>query len=289
MELSYENLKLLLNADNAISTRSNLYALVDHGAIPGLTRQLDRFGVKWASLFAGSTEEGALQVAPILVELSRNGALTIPQPSAVWLCAEAKYTSSMLLIESSLPISVLSQKLAFRLDAQLPGCIDVLLRYFDPRIFDALLGVLTAPQMNTFLSVAKQWHYVDRRGEIKTVISDEQDGQALETLLVLSSQQEAALVKKSLPDHVGALVKSAVPEEFGRIPSVDWHDFLCYHINMAQEMNINLPQELSLYCSLALIEGEGFFETGPWPDILRRVKNEEITLYGAIENCSDGI
>lgn len=50
-----------------------LYALVDHGAIADPTKRLTRFGVSWTSLFEGSRDEGALEVAPILVPLHQHG------------------------------------------------------------------------------------------------------------------------------------------------------------------------------------------------------------------------
>ena len=65
--------KAFLQAISAASapTDSRLYALVDHAGAPGLLKRLrEQPQTRWTSLFSGSTEETAIEAAPLLLDLN---------------------------------------------------------------------------------------------------------------------------------------------------------------------------------------------------------------------------
>ena len=282
MDLNYENVLSLASQDADEAGGHTLYALVDHGAIADLTNRLTRFGVSWTSLFEGSRDQGALQVAPILVPLHQRGQALASRSALKWLCEQGRFTSSLLFLLSPLDTPTLARRLALRLDATLPDNLDIVLRYFDTRIFDALMTVFDGPQQAAFLSVATTWSSVGRSGRIQTYAASfqEDDGESLP--IEFTTAQEKALIEFSEPDQVAMLLRSVVPAEYERIAHAVRHDFLKQHIAAARGYAITSVQEQALFCSLILTEGEHFAAAPKWQQALTDVAASRLTLFAAV-------
>jgi hypothetical protein len=146
---------------------AKLYLLVDHAGMPGLVQMLVQTHSNWRSLFEGSKEENALSVAPILFSINLTNEPLKRCRLLNWVCQNGIYTSSVILMISPLPIDVLAARLRQRLEATIPDNMEVLLRYFDPRIFESLCRILSKKQKEDFLNVAACWWYTDRIGELR--------------------------------------------------------------------------------------------------------------------------
>ena len=254
-----------------------LYAMIDHGGMPGLVHQLDRTNTEWVSLFAGSRDEGALDVAPLLFLVDREETF---QGKALlsWICAHGAYSTSVILMESPLLLHPLAFRLAKRLDATLADETEIFLRFFDTRIFEVLLPILSLRQKKAFLDVAYAWWYVNRRGEIVEVEARYADTESELLPLALSDAQETTLLEACELDQVAALLVIFVPNEYNAIEPFARHEFISRNALIAQDFGIKSVQELAFFCSLALLYGEDFIALDGWTAALDEVSKGKSTL-----------
>jgi hypothetical protein len=261
-----------------VSTELRLYALIDHSGMPGLVNQLTRTSQAWVSLFQGSNQENAITVAPILVALDVQTVGRTGNQALDWIGERSPYSSSLLLLASPLGMDELARRLTARLDAKLPDNMNVMLRYFDTRIFAELMGVLDDSQKGDFLSPASQWWYVDRRGMLQTVAAALAPQDAFVAPLTLNSAQQNALIDASEPDQIAELLQDAVPDEYGQLPYQDRFDFIVRHAQTAQGFGIMATHEKSFYCTLALMYGEDFASQPAWRNGLTEIRSGTLTL-----------
>lgn len=270
-------------ADPSIELDGQLYALVDHGGMPGLVKQLDRTNAQWISLFAGSRDEGALEVAPLLILIDANQDPFQRQAMLNWIGEHGTFASSLLFMVSPLPMVELARRLALRLDATLPDNMEIVLRYFDSRVFEQLVAVLSDEQKRAFLNVANRWWFVDRRGEVQAVDANFSEVESHEIPLYLSAQQEGAMLDASEPDQVAAFLRPVVPVEYANLPPELRYDFIVRHMGAARLLGIQATHELALYCVMPLLHGEQFATQAPWPAVLGEVQSGKRSLTLAVE------
>ncbi|TWI46744.1 uncharacterized protein DUF4123 [Pseudoduganella flava] len=260
---------------------SEVYGLADHGGMPGLDKQLARAGIAWRTLFEGSHEEGAAAVAPLLFSLSEAWA-DGHRRLLEWVAEHGTYTSSLLLLATPLPIDEVAARLACRLDAMLSEEMNVLLRFFDPRVFEALLGVLDAQRKEAFLGVADGWWYFDRRGALVAQPSRCAACDEHTVPLRLTATQEFALLAASEPDQVAEQLAALVPEPWRKVSLPQRADFLERHIADARRIGLTSTRDLTLYCGIALLEGEDFCATAKWRPLLGAVQRGEMDFSSAL-------
>lgn len=248
-----------------------LYCLVDHAGMPGLHTELMRANVPWTSLFAGSHEAAAMTAAPLLFPLDDEGRKAHSR-LLPWVAKHGSYTSSMIMLSSPLALDELGRRLARRMHARISENMDVLLRYFDPRVFEALVPELEAEQRDAFLSVADCWWYVDRTGNLVPQRAAYDAADSFDSPIVLSAPQEFALVDASEIDQVAAQVQSTVPDLYMRMGAPQRVAFLRRQMAAASTEGIVATHELALYCGLALLYGEDFSLESPWPEVLAQVR-----------------
>lgn len=268
---SYFDFPAMIAAFSAASPDGRLYCLADHGGMPGLQIQLDKSRTPWCSLFGGRREQSSLAVAPLLFCLAAPG-LTVPRRTLDWLAMHGTYTSTMVLLESPLPSDELARRLALRLDAQISDEMDVLLRFFDPRIFEQLVRVLTPEQKAGFFDVGLRWWFFDHRGVLREVAAEYAEIGSFTPPLVLTSEQEFALLDASEPDQVDAQLKENILEKYATVPLPERHDFIVRHSACAKEFGIIATFELALYCAMVLMYGEAFATVQPWRSMLEQVR-----------------
>lgn len=116
----------------------------------------------WRSLFSGLPEEGAVDLAPLLVRID------LAQPmQRLWfvgLVQTLKCQSQLLVLASLWPFETLADHLGRCIEARNGGCLG-LLRYYDPRLFPLLFShVLEPEQQRDLLCPAVFWSWLDRDG-----------------------------------------------------------------------------------------------------------------------------
>lgn len=266
----------------AASYPSNrLYCLADHAGMPGLHRELVRRRIPWISLFEGSKEDAALAVAPLLFALHAGG---VQAESGLlrWVSEHGTFTSSILLLSSPLAMEELTRPLTLRMRARVSEDMDVLLRYFDPRVFEALLEVFTPSQREAFLGVADCWWYVNRRGEVVRQPAEAETCDTFESPLLLSASQEFALLDRSEIDQVASQLRLLMPDHYLRLNGARRADFLRRHIDDAKAAGIDSTHELSLYCGLALLHGDDFALAPHWQRLLADVRARHVDFAEAV-------
>lgn len=281
--LSPENILRLAGERN--SSDDELFVLADQACLIGLEKRLFSCGCQWRNLFAQSREAGAAAAGPVLFRI------TVPAPSNErwllrWISSEGKYSSCLLLVLSPLTLDELAARLRYRFDAMLPDAVPILLRYFDGRIFEALVQHLSHEQLKCFLGVGPCWWYVDRVGTLKKVHAEFMKDSA-DVPLVLSVSQEASLIDACEPDQVAEMLKNVVPNEYNELDESQRFEFLTRHMEAARRTGIVGTQELALYCALALMEGQAFASRENWPSILKEVAAGGILLSDAVMNTTE--
>ncbi len=265
----------------AVAHPSNaLYCLADHAGMPGLHRELLRFGLPWASLFQDSPEQSALAAAPLLFPLLADDERANHR-FLQWLAAHGSYTSSILILSSPETLDVLRTRLARRMHARVSDDMDVLLRYFDPRVFESLVAVLDDGQRNDFLAPADCWWYPNRSGELLCQEARHAEGKG-DAPLQLSAKQEFALLDASEIDQVAAQLQSMLPDAYLGMGVVERISFLRHHMKAARVAGIEASHEVALYCGLALLHGEAFAQVSPWRELLLEVRKGSTGLADAV-------
>lgn len=277
-------------AHATIHPNENFYLLIDHAGIPGLDGKLHYAKLEWASLFEGTAQANALSAAPLLILIGpasrkmRNGGFLMS------VCERGAYSSCLMLIASQLSLSALASRLTGRLDAKISEDMDVLLRFFDPRVFEQLVHCLSNEQRKDFLSAASAWWFVDRRGELRAVDAQFSHEESFHPPLLLSARQEQELVDASEFDQVEEQLRLSVPREFSRLPPPKRYEFIAKQIGAAREFRIHSTRELALYCALALVYGAEFSALPEWSsqlDLIREGKHELTSVVSSLSESPE--
>jgi hypothetical protein len=235
---------------------SNLYFLLDHAGLPGLHRQLLRTSAKWASLFDNTKEANALAVAPILVLATSEGRLQMSRSLFKWIGENGTYTSTVTMLSSPLGLEPLKSRLAARLNVRLSEDMEAMLRFFDPRVLEGLIKILSAEQAKEFFSPASAWRYVDRTGNLVEIATNFHIQEILSTPLVLSQQQEFALIDASEIDQVIDLLRSNLPKLTAALPLSELYGFVSQKLTQSRQDGIDSILKSTLYIAALLSEGE---------------------------------
>lgn len=171
------------------------------------------------------------------------------------------------------------------MDARLHDGEEVVLRYFDARVFEALLQALSPTQRTAWLSPAHRWWYVDRAGLLQTRDGSPSVPEAdlLTEMLQLDAAQFAALLDATEPDQVANLLRQRMPEHFLHVEPPERHAFVLRHMLQARrEWRLESTNDLAIYCGLALLYGEDFATRPAWQQALPRVAAGDLKLAQAV-------
>lgn len=119
----------------------------------------------WYSLFTGLPEDGADELAPLLVRVDLAAPLQLH-----WLTSlmhTLKDRSRLIVLASFWPFQMLAEHLGRCMEARHGGQLG-LFRYYDPRLFPLLFShVLEPEQQRQLLRPAVFWSWLDRDGQPK--------------------------------------------------------------------------------------------------------------------------
>jgi hypothetical protein len=254
---------------------SNFYFLLDHGGLPGLHRQLLRSPVEWVSLFDFTKEESALAVAPILILAAANGILRAPRSLFEWIERKGTYTSTTIMLTSPLDIGTMKNRLVTRLDVRLSENMEAMLRFFDPRVLESLIRVLSAEQVNQFFSVAQAWAYMDRAGIPKKIAAAFGEHELLSAPMMLDQKQEFALLEASEVDQVLDLLRSNLPELMEKLSLPDQYILINRQLVTAKQEGLDSVLEFAIYAMTILSKGEAIKNGQGWRSFLAKLKRDD--------------
>lgn len=255
---------------------SNLYFLLDHAGMPGLHRRLRRSSVPWSSLFDGSNEANALQVAPFLVHVGSEGRLLMFRDLFKWVGEFGTYSSSVVMLTSPLDMATLRSRLTARLDIKLSENMDAMLRFFDPRVLESLLRILSAEQARTFFSPAEVWRYVDRTGKLVSVTKAFDAQENFVAPMVLDQQQEFSLLEACEIDQVLDLLRQNLPALMATLSLADQPVFVDRAIGTARGLGIDSVFKFSLDIAVCLAHGEAYMNGRERASFLDELKRDDL-------------
>ncbi len=267
----------------------HVYLLVDHSGCDGLLDRLRASTLPWISLFEGTTETNAAIVAPYLIDFGAVGEIGAGSARLLRVLTDQCLASNaILLIRSSWTHRALAAALKHRLDAVLPDAMDVLLRYFDSRIFKSLMEVMHADQRAAFLGVASSWWWLDRAGTPHHIDSTEGEGDSLTRPLQLDAAQQARMIDASTADAVMLLVSRYASELRLGLTNAELHAFVSRCLLIAQRYLVDTITMQQLFCITALAHGPTFHEEPPWSDALQRAMTQGRDFAWVIDQVEAG-
>ena len=256
--------------------QENIFLLLDHGGLPGLSRQLPYSSKNWVSLFDRTKEEGALAVAPILVLAASEGEIRLSRRVFDWLRQHGTYSSSVMMIVSSLDLTHLARELGTRLHITLAGGVEAMLRFFDPRVFESLLNILTREQTEDFLGVVSSWHYVDRSGRIAQAINTYGAIKPTSKPVSLSQEQEDHLLAASEIDQILNSLRSSVPDQFSEIPRESQYGFVSESVIEARSEKLESVLQMSLYTMIRLFYVKGIMSMEMYEKAVECLRSNDV-------------
>ena len=279
---AYLDIKSFVNAQPELGAGEFLYCLVDSAAVPSLHKKLATVTSPWVSLFEGSREENALSVAPILIVVAGESGMVAPNSLLSWLAEKGTFTSCLSFIRSRHAMREQARALTARLDARLEDRTDVLLRYYDPRVFEALLDILSERPLGALLAAAQEWWFVDRTGQVQRVRQVVPASGDAQENVELTEAQEFALVAASEPDQIAEILSENFPDELRSLARPLRHAFITGQIVTARQFNVASTYELALFCGLALVSGVDYHTEDPWLTVLQAVGRGELKFSDAV-------
>lgn len=271
---------LIANPDEKI------YLLIDHAGMPGLIRKVERGSERHTSLFNNSREHGALSVSPILILFGHSEKLQMREFLIRWICEQAIYTSTLMMLGSRLDIDDLTTELTLRLEARISDDMDAVLRFFDPRIFECLAKVLRAEQLANLCNPARTWWYVDRQGHF---IKLEQEFRYVKNNyepLELTEGQEFSLIEASEPDQVIHILDKVMPKVRSSMPK-DIYGFVVDNMRSASKSGLIGPIDFALYSIMVATRGINFETLPYWRQAMDNVRAGSISFADAVAESAD--
>lgn len=258
----------------AAHPKSNLYFLIDHAGMPGLHRRLRNSSVPWSSLFDGSNEANAWQVAPFLVLAGSEGRVRMFRDLFTWIGENGTYSSSVVMLASPLEMASLRHQLAARFVTKLSGNMEAMLRFYDPRVLESLFRILPAEQARAFFSPAEFWAYVDRAGKLVGVATAFEAEDKLYAPLVLSEKEEFALLESCEIDQVLNLLGQNMPALMATFPLADQSMLVDQAISMAKQHGIDSVYKFSLYAAVSFSQGDSFINGLQGREFVNKLKQD---------------
>ena len=259
------------------SSERRLYLLVDHAGAPGLVAELrHRVAVPWSSLFDDSKEQGALAVAPILIHFPDACASQSELNLLAWLRRACEFSTSLTVLHSTLAHDNLANALKRRLNAQLPDHMPVMLRYFDTRILESLVQVLSPTQRDEFLGIGSRWQWLDRAGCLRRFDADELQGDSWPQQFEFDVVQQNALIEASTADVLVEQMQAHAADLCRPKTRAELHAIAAQCVPKFDRFAIQDIRAQTLYCLTELQLGPAFDMQSEWAQALERVAKKQI-------------
>lgn len=248
------------------------YLLVDAAVADGRNMDTElKLNTKGIDLLTGEACRWQDCASPVLLSLPVQPFSPAIAQATERAVEKWRYANALIYIESSLSEEHMRTSLLARTFAVLPQNLDVLLRFFDTRVFDRLLIALTPEQRHTFLSAGATWAFPDRWGHLR-VERAAAGGDTFAGPLRLDDHQEGILIDAGDADAmVDALLNQQHPSLGQRLPP-EQYEAVDAALKQAFSLGIQNHSAQLAFCSLSLELGSGFQEQMPWSQWMPEVK-----------------
>ena len=270
------------------ASETSRYLLVNQAAFASALEPLKKLGAFERCALLGQSKSACQDGATPFV-LQADGMFgQAPNSRAIQqLCDAGCYACAISVLDSPLKLDAIAAALTARCDVELPDRHSMLLRYFDTRIMEPLLGALDPSQLVDFLSCTTNWYYANRDGRLEYVYSRDPTG--VDTFvppLRLSAAQQATLIEAG---EVDSIIDLLLRNKVGRLLDITFSEryaAISQCVESARSWGLTATSDLAAFCTLSLHSGFDFFEQTPWKELLSRVKRGEISFSEAMDVAS---
>jgi hypothetical protein len=233
------------------------FLLIDTAFAENAHAQLIRWKVPFWSLFAGTTEEPMLEIAPLLVPLRGVDPVMLGRVCE-WSMAMALKCPMLSWLESSQEGNKLSAHLINFHKVGVPDGQTMLMRWYDTRILPVWMGCLRIEQQRQFTAALFSLHYINRFGDIVELFCSETAGQICEApqfgapLVALDLTQYGILVDAGDLDTMISHLRRVIKDEMARLPPRLAYEFISLYLQRAVDAGVTDLDRQTQYVLLAL-------------------------------------
>jgi hypothetical protein len=152
---------VLFDADGRLRT----YSILDGASVPGLPKKLNELRAESVCLFRGDVEPELLEVAPYLVHLEREGAVTS------WLLREGWGKNWGVFALAQADLYVLASHFRRFLLVEDPEGKKLFFRFYDPRVLRSYLPTCNAEERDHVFGPVEKYVAANSAGEREAVFS----------------------------------------------------------------------------------------------------------------------
>ncbi len=233
------------------------------------------------SLFESARTVDADAVAPWLLTpppelrelwLQRSKILAQERPAVLWLLGGPQVPDAVF------------RQLTQRLDVVLDDDTEMLLRFYDPRVFGELLACLEEDPLQAFLGAFRTWAYLNRDGvlcKVAPAASNQED--RYESPLRLSAQASAALLLSSEAGQVLNETLKRWPDDLQMLLKQQQFDLAKACCKHADTLDMDNLADKVLLLMWAAGQPTGYFDSKAWLIDRQRLKSGEQTLMSLLE------
>jgi hypothetical protein len=242
------------------SETAKAFALVDGALLRNLSASTRK---KWASLakhsLLGQAAIGAVDVGPLLFELTQ-AHVEAHLPTSLLELNSGRCAGSVIVTEAD--TTQLVKHLTSLIDVRLNDGSEMVMRYFDPRVFPFWLEVLKPSYREHLAFVVSQWMFWDAKFELKieSFAPPKQQEIPPNLPMTLSSEQEARLMNLTYPFTMIERFRSEDQGALDRIPVPHRYTFFKMQIARANSHGLESQGEVEAYCGTAIDIGPKFDE-----------------------------
>ena len=268
-----------------VEPNSHRYLIVDAAATrpTNMAREL-RLSHIGIDILTGADCVWKESASPILVELPKAAS----GESVCRITSEAlrkwRYANCFVFLETTHTPREAAAMLCERTQAVLPDDMEVVLRFFDPRIFSALVSHLDADALNSFLSGATRWAIPGRRGELQMI--EQKPSESIASFVAplrLNSAEEAALIDAGEADAMVDLLLNQNNAQLLTMIPPEQYESVNTALTQAHGFAIEHTPDQAMFCAIALALGLDFQAQEPWVKLLQEVKAGRVKFSEAAQ------
>ncbi len=271
----------------SISGKSRYYVLIDAAQVARFSRTI-KFKTPSVlgrvALFGEVIAPDRYDATPHLFEIEEpsNYATFVRQ-----LSKTGATHGAITCLVSPLDLPELATRLKCRLDAKLPDGVDCVNRFFDGRISPHLYTCLNEEQRAVFFSVGEQWVVVGHDYEWQRLECRFSAEDHFSAPLVFTAKQETYLIDRCYPYALIEHFEQTDADLLDAVQPRQRYQFFQKAIADAENYGLIGASEITLFCTLCMTRGANFHVQAPWPERLKAVRTEKITLQEAVKAFHD--